>query len=300
MYRPDLLFHQQYPTRYGSMVTRCLMPSDKTPTVTRLASEPRGNDVSASTRRRWGRMHVSLSRFLSGMMRLRHHKTVTGGTTHGWFTVHRPTVLPDGVPGFHQLDARRVSAAGPAFRDRVPRPDGCMADGWETADRAPVSRLQKLPPPDTGRPALVHLSLSQNLYPPGGAWALIRHGPGQSQSVDSRPLARLAGSTEYPRGCPGPLSHGPRAAARCLGGGRGDRGHAAGGGTSPRGPRPSPRAGPPFAHDGTERRIVRPQDAAEQKECYSGKKRDHTVKNVLLVNACLTILFLSDTYGGRV
>jgi DDE superfamily endonuclease len=57
---------------------------------------------------------------------------------------------------------------------------------------------------------------------------------------------------------------------------------------------------PPFAHDGTERRIVRPQDPAEQTACYSGKKRDHTVKNVLLVNALLVILFLSDTYGGRV
>jgi hypothetical protein len=32
---------------------------------------------------------------------------------------------------------------------------------------------------------------------------------------------------------------------------------------------------------------------------YSGKKKDHTVKNVLLVNAPLTILFLSETYGGR-
>src|SRR4029450_9722617 len=68
----------------------------------------------------------------------------------------------------------------------------------------------------------------------------------------------------------------------------------------PRGPRPNRRAGlPPFAHDGTERRIVRPQDATEQTACYSGKKKDHTVKNVLLVNALLTILFLSDTYGGR-
>ena len=57
--------------------------------------------------------------------------------------------------------------------------------------------------------------------------------------------------------------------------------------------------GPPFAHDGTERRIVRPQDPAEQKESYSGKKKDHTVKNVLLVNALLVILFLSDTHGGR-
>src|SRR5712692_1083343 len=55
-YRPDLLFHQQYPTRYGSKVTRCQMPSDTEPTVTRLASEPRGNGVSASIRRRWGWM----------------------------------------------------------------------------------------------------------------------------------------------------------------------------------------------------------------------------------------------------
>ena len=55
---------------------------------------------------------------------------------------------------------------------------------------------------------------------------------------------------------------------------------------------------PPFAHDGTERRI--PQDSAEQTQCYSGKKKDHTVKNILLVNAVLTILFLSDTVGGRI
>src|SRR5947209_15484593 len=61
-----------------------------------------------------------------------------------------------------------------------------------------------------------------------------------------------------------------------------------------------PRQRPPCAHDGTERRIVRPQDPVEQAACYSGKKKDHTVKNVLLVNALLLILFLSDTYGGRV
>jgi len=54
-----------------------------------------------------------------------------------------------------------------------------------------------------------------------------------------------------------------------------------------------------FAHDGTERRIVRPEDPAQQSDCYSGKKKDHTVKNVLLVNVLLTILFLSDTHGGR-
>src|SRR6266446_6317074 len=44
----------------------------------------------------------------------------------------------------------------------------------------------------------------------------------------------------------------------------------AGGGTNPRRRRTRCRAGlPPFAHDGTERRIVRPQDPAEQKESYS-------------------------------
>src|SRR5499427_6773067 len=34
---------------------------------------------------------------------------------HGWFTVHRAAVPPDRVPGFHEPDARRVSAAGPAL-----------------------------------------------------------------------------------------------------------------------------------------------------------------------------------------
>jgi hypothetical protein len=58
------------------------------------------------------------------------------------------------------------------------------------------------------------------------------------------------------------------------------------------------RPQPPFCPDGTERRIGRPKDAAEQKSCYSGKKKYHTVKNLLLINAALLILFLSDTYEG--
>jgi hypothetical protein len=45
--------------------------------------------------------------------------------------------------------------------------------------------------------------------------------------------------------------------------------------------------------------MERPQDPLEQTRCYSGKKKCHTVKNVLLINAVLTILFLSGTYGGR-
>src|SRR6266567_1959672 len=119
--------------------------------------------------------------------------------------------------------------------------------------------------------------------------------------MDSRPPPRPPRGAAYPRRCPCPLSDRPGPAARCLEGRRRHHGRPAGGGASTRGRRSRCRAGlPPFAHDGTERRIVRPQDPAEQAECYSGKKKDHTVKNVLLINALLTILFLSDTWGGRV
>src|SRR6266508_3209460 len=98
--------------------------------------------------------------------------------------------------------------------------------------------------------------------------------------MDPRPAAGLAGCAAAVRGCPISLDRrsGPatgHARHRC---GRGYR--------------------PPFCHDGTERRISRPKDADEQKSCYSGKKKCHTVKNILLINALLTILFLSDTYEG--
>ena len=35
--------------------------------------------------------------------------------------------------------------------------------------------------------------------------------------------------------------------------------------------------------DGTERRINRPKDNEEQKKHYSGKKKTHTVKNIIVV-----------------
>jgi hypothetical protein len=57
---------------------------------------------------------------------------------------------------------------------------------------------------------------------------------------------------------------------------------------------------PPFCHDGTERRIQRPKDATQQKSYYSGKKKSHTVKNVVLVDQQLTIQFLSQTHAGSV
>jgi DDE superfamily endonuclease len=124
-----------------------------------------------------------------------------------------------------------------------------------------------------------------------GVLIRVRHAPEQGQSVDPCAPACAAGGPAHPRRCPCPFAGRPGPAARRLGSRCDHRRHTAGG-------RARARL-PPFAHDGTERRIVRPQDAAEQKASYSGKKRDHTVKNVLLVNALLTILFLSETYGGR-
>src|SRR6266571_941451 len=176
-----------------------------------------------------------------------------------------------------------------------------MAPRWDTPNRTPVCRVQKLPPADAGRPAVLPAHLPEDLQPPSGPGTPVRHGPEQSQSVDPRPTARTAGGPAHPRRCHCPFPDGPRPAARCLEGRRRHHGRPAGGGPSSRGRRSRCRAGlPPLAHDGTERRIVRPQDPGEQTDCYSGKKKDHTVKNVLLVHALLIILFLSDTYGGRI
>jgi hypothetical protein len=85
-----------------------------------------------------------------------------------------------------------------------------------TARRFSVYKNCPLPTP--GRSALVHPGLPQDLCTPGGTRALIQYGPGQSQSVDSRPLARTTDGPAHPRRCPGPLPHSPGAAARRLGG----------------------------------------------------------------------------------
>jgi len=43
-----------------------------------------------------------------------------------------------------------------------------------------------------------------------------------------------------------------------------------------------------------------PKTLVNSKRGIAGRKKDHTVNNVLLVHALLTILLLSDTSGGRV
>jgi hypothetical protein len=51
--------------------------------------------------------------------------------------------------------------------------------------------------------------------------------------------------------------------------------------------------------DGTERRIRRPTDPGRRKTFYSGKKKGHTVKNVLLTGPARQVLYLSGTYEGK-
>src|SRR5213595_3166980 len=106
-----------------------------------------------------------------------------GGTTNGQCPVCRYTVPPHGISGFHQPDARRISAVGAALRGGVPSAYGRVAPRWETANRPPVCRLQKLSPADTRRAALLYSDLCENLCAASGPGTPVRHGPEQSQSV---------------------------------------------------------------------------------------------------------------------
>jgi len=54
-----------------------------------------------------------------------------------------------------------------------------------------------------------------------------------------------------------------------------------------------------YFQDGTERPIQRPKNKEVQKTYYSGKKKRHTVKNNVLVNAQAKIGLLSATYEGK-
>ena len=57
---------------------------------------------------------------------------------------------------------------------------------------------------------------------------------------------------------------------------------------------------PALAIDGTERRRQRPQDAVAQQEHYSGKKKTHTDKNLLLVNEMTgKVVYLGPTEPGK-
>ena len=54
-----------------------------------------------------------------------------------------------------------------------------------------------------------------------------------------------------------------------------------------------------FMIDGTERRINRPKDKDKQKDYYSGKKKTHSVTNVIINERKGKVVYLSGTYEGK-
>ena len=214
---------------------------------------------------------------------------------HGACTLYRRAGSPHSVLGCDAFDTRRVAAPGRALCGRVPRADGRVAPRWHTPDGAPVCRLHALPFPHAGRTPVLQPHVPEDVQPPRRPGAPLRHETEQSPSRDAWPPARTVSGPAPPRRCPGPFPGGPRPTARCPGGRCRLRRQRVGGGAGTR--RHDRR--PPLAHDGTERRIVRPQDPAEPTACENGKHKAQTVKHVLLVNALLLILFRSATYGGR-
>ena len=54
-----------------------------------------------------------------------------------------------------------------------------------------------------------------------------------------------------------------------------------------------------FFHDGTERPIHRPKDSQDQRTHYSGKKKQHTVKNNVIIDDTCKILLLTPTHEGK-
>jgi hypothetical protein len=87
--------------------------------------------------------------------------------------------------------------------------------------------------------------------------------------VDSCPLGGAAGDAAKAGGCPDLVLDGVGDAPVSGGGRRGGGGRAPGGAADPS---RSIRF-PPVGHDGTERRLERPQEPTEQTRYYSGKKK---------------------------
>ena len=59
-----------------------------------------------------------------------------------------------------------------------------------------------------------------------------------------------------------------------------------------------PRLQDTFFHDATERPIQRPKDPEAQKTYYSGKKKQHSVKNNWLLTADSKVVLLTPSYEG--
>ena len=193
--------------------------------------------------------------------------------------------------GFHQCDLDEFQQLVPPFEDAFhARTAAWRMDGKpRTARRFTVYKNCPLPTPEDR--VLFILVYLQNLCPPGGARALIRDGPGQSQSVDSR--ARRCWPRCAPRRCPGPIL---TALAQRLG-----VSEAAAVSVLLAKPPPSaPVAGPASpllpmtAPNGAS---SAPKTLLHRRTAIAGRKRPHAPERPAR-QCLLVILFLSDTHGG--
>lgn len=154
-----------------------------------------------------------------------------------------------------------------------------------TARRYPTDRNCPLPTPED-RLLLILIYLPADLSAPSRAGTTLRHGSEQSPSVDSCPLGGVAGHATRAGRCAHPVCDSTSEAPQSDRGRR-ERHGCAGAGAAESvctGIGPGP-CRPPVVHDGTERRLGRRQDPTAQTRYYRGKKKCHTVKNVLLINA---------------
>jgi DDE superfamily endonuclease len=163
------------------------------------------------------------------------------------------------------------------------------------AGRHDVYDLSELSSADPERPPVVHSGLPQAEPHETATWTLVRDAPVESDPMDACLIARGAQHPAPQKGCP---------LSRCGGLARtpGDGGTilALGPITRRSGTRRATARNSPVGHDGTERPIPRHHDTPAQKTCERGKNKRHMLKNLLLINPALRILFLSEMHAGSV
>src|SRR5262245_17996727 len=214
--------------------------------------------------------HLSLSRFLSDMTCLSHHKTVTRGAPHDRYTVHRAAVPSDGVLDFTSVTLDAFQQLVPPFETAFQ----CYMAAWRmngkprTTRRFTVDKNCPLPTPEDRLSFILTYVKTSTLHVvQGRLFGMVQSKANRWIHVllpallaalrvlgDAPPhfltaLAQWLGIPEaYAATWVTPLEE---TLAPVVGA-----------------PATTPEP-PPFAHDGTERRIVRPHNAAAQKASHN-------------------------------
>ena len=150
---------------------------------------------------------------------------------------------------------------------------------------------------DARRSAIVYPGLPENLPPPGGQGRLFGMDQSKGQSMDSRSARGAAGHPAGPGGRPQPVLTG---LAQRMGVTEAEAAALVVPTVEPSSPvEPPAQLLAPFlatmGRNGASRAL---RTRMSRRAVIVARETCHTVKNVLLINAAPTILFLSDTYAG--